>query len=105
MLKGIRNLYTCFASLGRLCQNSKYRLVSARHAGSPIKLRTGLIRHPVSEQSEKALDYLRGEFIEPRVKPGMTKIGWCVVLKIVTQPPTGGNAPAPRCSHGGRTGG
>jgi hypothetical protein len=34
-----------------------------------------LIRHPVSEQSEKAMDSLRGEFIEPRVKPGMTKIG------------------------------
>jgi hypothetical protein len=27
----------------------------------------------VAEQSEKALDSIRGEFIEPRVKPEMTK--------------------------------
>jgi hypothetical protein len=32
-----------------------------------------------------------GEFIEPRVKPGMTKIGLCVGLTITTQPLTGGN--------------
>jgi hypothetical protein len=29
-------------------------------------------RHPVADRSEKALDSLRGEFIEPRVEPGMT---------------------------------
>ncbi len=34
-----------------------------------------LIRHPVAEQSEKNLDSLRGELIEPRVKPGMTVKG------------------------------
>jgi hypothetical protein len=34
-----------------------------------------LIRHPVSEKSEKTLDSLRGEYIEPHVKPGMTKKG------------------------------
>ena len=33
-----------------------------------------LIRHPVADRSERALDSLRGEFIEPRVKPGMTKL-------------------------------
>jgi hypothetical protein len=47
-------------------------LLGTRHAGSPIKLRTGAIQHPVAEQSENTLDSLRGEFIEPRVKPGMT---------------------------------
>ena len=31
-----------------------------------------LIRHPVAERSESTLDSLRGEYIEPRVKPGMT---------------------------------
>jgi hypothetical protein len=31
-----------------------------------------LIRHPVVLQYEKTLDSLRGEIIEPRVKPGMT---------------------------------
>jgi hypothetical protein len=32
-----------------------------------------LIRHPAAPQYKKALDSLRGEFIEPRVKTGMTK--------------------------------
>jgi hypothetical protein len=43
-------------SLDRVCRNTEVLLVSVRHAGSPIELRTGPIRHPETEQSEKALD-------------------------------------------------
>ena len=32
----------------------------------------GPIRDPVTEHVENELDSVRGEFIEPRVKPGMT---------------------------------
>jgi hypothetical protein len=44
-----------------------------------------LIRHPVVKNFGKKLDSLRGEFIEPRVKPGMTRIGICVIQVIFTQ--------------------
>ena len=37
-----------FPSLERLCHNSKKRLIPARHAGPPIKLRAGPIRHPAA---------------------------------------------------------
>ena len=59
-------------SLDRVCRNTEILLVSVRHAGSPIELRTGPIRHPVAERSENKLYSLRCKYIEPRVEPGMT---------------------------------
>ena len=71
----------------RLCDNSEKRLLSVRHAGSPIKLRTGPIRHPVSKPTEKngfPFGVVQGgESIEPWVKPGMTIL---TTLPLVPSP-------------------
>jgi hypothetical protein len=48
-----------------LSDKSEYRLLSASHSGLDPASSGRTIR--------KTLDSLRGEFIEPRVKPGMTK--------------------------------
>jgi hypothetical protein len=43
-----------------------------------------LIRHPGAQHHKKALDSLRGEFIEPRVKPGMTDSRKCRYVNLDT---------------------